>query len=226
MRKSACLTTVAALLLLAACEQELYEKGDGKYSLMRADFAEAHVNADKKVDRVVTDDGDDLPLTTPYAASWIKQADTTYRAVIYYNNVEGKAEPLSISRVSTVTLRRDSAALSKWAPDPVGLETAWVGSNRRYLNLGLVLMTGATEKDATPHSVGMLHGGTTVNADSTRTVSVLFNHRQGDVPEYYSQRVYASMPLQGIDADSLRLTVVTYSGRFTRTYALTDGRDI
>ncbi|MBQ3754174.1 MAG: NigD-like N-terminal domain-containing protein [Prevotella sp.] len=212
-----------SVLLLLSCTQDLYEKGDGKYSYLRADFAEAYVNADKQVNRLVTDDNDELTLTKPYTADWIERADTTYRTAIYYNKLEKGAEALSISRVTTLTLRSDSGALSKWAPDPVGMEAAWIGRNCRYLNMGLVLKVGAADKDATPQSVGMLHGGITINADSTRTINLLFNHRQGDVPEYYSQRFYMSMPLSGLDADSVRLTIVTYDGRFVRTFPLESG---
>lgn len=208
------------ILFLLSCEQDVYEKGDGEFSYMRADFVEAYVNANKQVNRVLTDDDDELTLTQPYAADWIKRPDTTYRAVIYYNKVENGAEALSLAHITTLTLRYDSSAVSNWNPAPIGLETAWIGRNRRYLNLGLVLKTGATDKDATPQTVGMLHGGVTVNADSTRTMQLLFNHHQGDVPEYYSQRAYISLPLQGLVADSVRLTVVTYDGLFVRTFPL------
>lgn len=206
--------------ILLSCEQDVYEKGDGSYSYMRADFVEAYVGADKQVSRVMTDDDDELTLTAPYMAEWIKRPDTTYRAVLYYNKVENGAEPLKLSRITTLTLRRDSSDVEKWNPDPVGIETAWVGRNRRYLNMGLILKIGATDKDATPQIVSMLDGGVTINADSTRTVELLFNHYQGDVPEYYSQRAYISLPLQGIEADSVRLTVVTYDGPFVRTFPL------
>lgn len=209
-----------SFLFLFACEQDVYEKGDGELSYLRADFVEAYVNADKQINRVVTDDDDELTLTMPYTADWIKRPDTTYRAVIYYNKVENGAEPLSIARVTTLTLRYDSTEVSNWNPAPIGMETAWIAHNRRYLNLGLVLKTGATDKDATPQTVGMLCGGITVNADSTRTMQLLFNHHQGDVPEYYSQRAYISLPLQGLAADSVRLTVVTYDGPFVRTFSL------
>ena len=49
---------LVALLLLVSCTQDNYDKGEGEYSLMRADFVEAHVGSDKRVDYVVTDDGD------------------------------------------------------------------------------------------------------------------------------------------------------------------------
>lgn len=220
MRKLLVSIPVVLLMLLAACEQEVYEKGDGEYSYMRADFVEAFVNADMQVSRVVTDNDDELPLTKPYSADWIKRPDTTYRAVLYYNKVENRAEPLSIARITTLTLRNDSNAVSKWNPDPIGMETVWVGHNLRYLNLGLVLKTGAIDKDAKPQSIGMLNGGITVNEDNTRTLQLLFNHHQGDAPEYYSQRAYVSLPLSGIAADSVRLTVVTYNGTVVRTFSI------
>ena len=69
-----------SFLFLLACEQDLYEKGDGELSYLRADFVEAYVNADKQINRVVTDDDDELKLTMPYTADWIKRPDTTYRA--------------------------------------------------------------------------------------------------------------------------------------------------
>lgn len=220
MRKLLVSVPVVLLALFAACEQEVYEKGDGELSYLRADFVEAFVNADKKVSRVLTDNDDELTLTTPYTADWIKRPDTTYRAVLYYKKVENRAEALSLARVTTLTLRNDSSAVSKWNPDPIGMETVWVGHNLRYLNLGLVLKTGATDKDAKPQSIGMLHGGITVNEDSTRTLQLLFNHHQGDAPEYYSQRAYVSLPLSGLTVDSVRLTVVTYNGTVVRTFSI------
>ena len=88
--------------ILLSCEQDVYEKGDGSYSYMRADFVEAYVGADKQVSRVMTDDDDELTLTAPYMAEWIKRPDTTYRAVLYYNKVENGAEPLKLSRITTL----------------------------------------------------------------------------------------------------------------------------
>ena len=82
--------------LLAACEQDVYDKGDSQYSYLRADMVDAKVGGDKKVVTVVTDDGEELPLTAPYSSSWIAKADTTYRAVMYYNLKGSQAEVVSI----------------------------------------------------------------------------------------------------------------------------------
>ena len=49
--------------LLTSCTQDAYEKGEGEYSLMRGDFAEANVNSNREVTSITTDEGETLPLT-------------------------------------------------------------------------------------------------------------------------------------------------------------------
>ena len=51
--------------LLASCENDTYDKGEGAYSNMQADFVEAHANGEKEKDYVITDHGDSLSLVTP-----------------------------------------------------------------------------------------------------------------------------------------------------------------
>ena len=60
-------------LLVTSCTQDTYDKGDGKYSLMRGDFAEAIVNSSKQVTKIVTDDGEELPLTSPFTAKLMSE---------------------------------------------------------------------------------------------------------------------------------------------------------
>ena len=84
--------------LLFSCETDSYEKGQGKYSLMTADMGEVTVNSDKQVTAFTTDDGDSYTLTSPAIVQWVQTADTTYRAIIYYNKVEnGQAEYMGLS---------------------------------------------------------------------------------------------------------------------------------
>ena len=69
MRKS--LYIISSLLfslssfVISSCTKDAYEKGEGEYSLVRGDFAEAVVNSSKQVTKIVTDDGDELFLTSP-----------------------------------------------------------------------------------------------------------------------------------------------------------------
>lgn len=92
------------LLLLFSCETDSYEKGQGKYSLMRADFAELTVNSQQQGVGFVTDEGEQLALANPLTASWITRPDTTYRAIVYYNKVEnGRAEIVSLGRMGVLS---------------------------------------------------------------------------------------------------------------------------
>ena len=58
------LLRLLVIILVASCTQDAYEKGEGAYSLMRGDFAEANVNSNREVTSITTDDGEILPLTT------------------------------------------------------------------------------------------------------------------------------------------------------------------
>ena len=216
------LSLVSCLLL--SCTRDVYEKGDNENSYLRADFVEAFVDNDKLVRRVVTDDDVELKLTASFSADWIQRADTVYRGVMYYNRQDGVAEVRSLLNVGTLTLRRDTTDGKGWKTDPVGLETVWVSTNRKYLNLGLVLKMGAMEKDAAPQSIGMMLSRVDTDEEGVRTGHLQLVHSQGDVPEYYSQRVYVSLPLQGLTVDTLYLTMNTYGGVVRKGFLLSADR--
>ena len=80
MRNLLCLL---ALVAVSACTQDAYEKGEGVYSEMTAQLADAHVNSDKRVDYVDTDEGERLMLSKSASAGFITKADTTYRVSFY-----------------------------------------------------------------------------------------------------------------------------------------------
>lgn len=214
------LSVPIALLSLFACEQEVYEKGDNENSYLRADFVEAFVDNDKLIRKVVTDDDVKLTLTNTFTADWIQRADTVYRAVMYYNQLGDAAEVRVLSHVGTLTLRRDTTDGTKWKTDPLGLETVWISTNRKYLNLGLVLKMGAADEHATPQSVGMMLSRIDTDEKGIRTGHLQLVHSQGDIPEYYSQRVYVSLPLQGLTVDTLYLTMNTYNGVIRKGFLL------
>ena len=50
------------------------------------------------------------------------------------------------------------------------------------------------------------------NADGTKTLHLTFFHDQAGVPEYYSQRIYLSIPLPPTGVDTIWMDVNTYDG--------------
>ena len=136
--------------IISSCTQDAYDKGEGKYSLMRGDFVEAQVDANKQIVSIATDDGDILPLVNPYPAKWVTKGDTIYRCMLYYNKVESEkgqyaAEVVSIGQVPCPTLKRWSEFKQEYRTDPVKFESIWLSKSRKYLNLYMQLKTGVTD---------------------------------------------------------------------------------
>jgi hypothetical protein len=207
-----------AAMLMAACETDSYEKGEGKYSLMQADMAELSVNGQKRAIGFVTDDGDSYQLTNPYAAKWIQTADTTYRTIIYYNKVEsGQAEMKAVSTVVTLW------PIAHWrfkeqSQDPVGFESAWLAKNRRYLNVGLLMKTGRIDDEELPHNVGLAQDTIITHTNGHRTAYYRLLHSQNGIPQYYTNRRYVSILLPQPLPDTITLSLQTFDGTVRRTF--------
>lgn len=205
-----------AMMALASCETDTYEKGEGKYSLTQADFVTAYTAADRAVASVLTDDGTAYTLSQPLTPSWATVPDTAYRAVLYYNKVgEAMAQPVSLSLIPTLIPHPDSLFKEK-KTDPVTLESVWRSKSGRYVNMAIYLKVGQADEPNLTQTVGLMAEDTLVHADQKRTLTLRFYHDQGGVPEYYSQKYYLSIPTDSIQADTLRLIVNTYEGEVSK----------
>lgn len=216
--KAILLTSI--ILLLAACTSESYESGEGKYSGMRADFTEAVTDGTGAIKSFTTDDGDQLTLTRAVKPQWQTKADTTYRALIYYNKVAAeassfKAEPLSVVRVLVPQPRKAAELKDGYKTDPVIMNSAWMSRSGRYLNLDLSIKTGKTDDDKARHTLGLVIESTKTDNNGHTTYTLTLTHDRGGVPEYYSAECYVSIPLYGdelhpVKGDTLVLNVNTY----------------
>lgn len=219
------LVTCHLSLVTLSCTQDSYEKGESEYSLMRADFVEAHANGQKQIDYVITDDGDQFPITKAFTAKWVTTADSTYRCILYYNKVEegvGKytAEPISIGKVPCPKIIPLSELDKEMKTDPVKFESAWLSKTGKYLNLSLYLMTGTTDDEDLSQTLHVIQDTIMTNPDATCTSYLCLYHDQAGVPEYYSAQVYASIMTSQIDADSVKISINTYKGPVTKTFSL------
>lgn len=213
----AALITSLLSLLTSACSTDAYDKGEGGYSLMRAEMAEVHVDGSLKADYLTTDDGERLTIATPYSSSWMKTPDSTYRALAYYSKrAEGIADVQGMSRVGVIVPKR----MKEPKTDPVRFESAWMSRGGRYLNAGIYLLLGSTDDEKAIHTVGCHLDTLRGNADGTTTMQLTFYHDQGGVPEYYSQRTFVSIPLDNAATDSVCLTVNTYDGPVRKTFRI------
>ena len=208
------------LLLLASCESDSYDKGEGELSLATAKFVEAHANGNKQMDYVITDNDERLTVSPQPSVKWMTTPDSLYRALLYYNNVgEGVIEPLSITQVPTLSIYPDWM-IQDIKTDPVTFESIWQSANGKYLNMAFYLKIGEVGKDAELHTISIIQDTIIQNADGTATSFMCLYHDQGDMPEHYSSKCYISIPRDSIKADSVCMGINTYKGVLYKKVAL------
>ena len=135
------------LVTLNSCTQDLYDKGEGEFSQLRADLVNVHVRHDSRVDYVLTDDGDSLRTEPPFTVSWIEKSDTIYRALLYYFLNDGVVEAYSMGPVLVPSVKAANLIKGGIKTDPVHLTSLWRARNGKYLNLRLRVMTGTTDDE-------------------------------------------------------------------------------
>lgn len=216
---------VCAACVVCGCTQDVYEKGEGRYSLMRADFVEAHANGQKEIYQITTDDGEVLSASEPFTANLVTTADSIYRCILYYNKVGGEQgkfvfEPISIGQIPCPKIIPLSELETEMKTDPVKFESAWMSKSGKYINLSLYLMTGSADDEEAKQTLRVVQDEIVMNPDETNTCHLSFYHDQAGVPEYYSTQVYVSILTSAIPADSVRIKIPTYKGIVEKAFAL------
>lgn len=187
----------AALLsiVVVACTSDSYDSGDTPLSYLSAEWADVTTNDAGLVAKAVTDDGQQLTLSPPYAADWLKQtADTTCRALLYHGQVvDGVTDVKALSPVmmASVVDRRAGMTLKL---DPIGGARGWFSANKKYLNLVLTLKVGYQKDAPTQQKMGLVRDSTTTLADGSRCHWLTLVHDQNGVPAFYSQEACVSVP--------------------------------
>ena len=214
-------TALVSLLIVSACEHNFYETGDSELSYLHTDFVEAHTNELSAFASATTDDGVQLTLKPAVKELWATKGDTTYRALLYYNKVENGVT-LSFA-ISPVAVLRPRLALDFPIvyTDPVGFESIWMSKNRKYLNLALTLKTGKTEDKKAIQSLAIVCDSIKQLPSDGRAFYLRLHHNQNGVPEYYSKRIFTSIPLTGFKQnDVIYLNINTYKGKVNKQITL------
>lgn len=225
--RNALLRFLPALLIMwlfAACESDTYDTGDGKYSYMRADFAEVYTDDASRLVKAVTDDDDLLVFDNPVSVSWITTPDSVYRALLYYNSVGHSVRPVMLGNVYVPPVRMADDVKDP-STDPLHLDSSWMSRNGKYINLGITVMAGKDGEDTDKQSIGVACDGMTVGDDGAKEVRLRVLHNQNDVPQYYSVRTYISIPLAEIpysivSGDRIVVNVNTYGGEVSKEFML------
>ena len=214
-------TALVSLLIVSACEHNFYETGDSELSYLHTDFVEAYTNELSAFASATTDDGVQLTLKPAVKELWATKGDTTYRALLYYNKVENGVT--SSFAISPVAVLRPRLALDFPIvyTDPVGFESIWMSKSRKYLNLALTLKTGKTEDKKAIQNLAIVCDSIKHLSFGRRAFYLRLHHHQNGVPEYYSKRIFTSIPLTGFKQnDTIYLNINTYKGKINKQITL------
>ena len=215
------LFAVFTLVGLSSCDTDAYESGDTSLSYLRADFVMAQTGLTKQVVGATNDDGERLLFDKPFECEWTTTADSTYRALLYYKNRTDEA-PQPISLLPVLILEPKPLKVGETdSTDPVTWESAWLSKQQPYLNMSILIKTGVEEGLDAKQVVGIIPHGDEQQADGTTIHHLSFFHQQNGVPEYYTSRVYVSVPTKNYrSGDIIMLTVNTYNGIVERDFKL------
>lgn len=189
-------------------------KGDDNTSgdILYLDMCELHTADKNLVDYAIADDDRRLKFNEPVKLSWTTTVDSMYRAMMYYyeNKETGIVTPQSVGSVP-VYVPKDADQDPDLAKlqDPVTLQTAWRAKNKKYLNLGLSVLTSSNTTKR--HIIGVVCDSTRTTSRGTHYYYRLCHGRNG-VPAEYSSGVYVSIPTRHIsnnDTMTLRVPVAT-----------------
>ncbi len=209
-------------VLIASCTNTAYDTGDSRYSYLRTDFVEAQTNGSAKLVSAVTDENRPLTFTKPLSVGWAVKADSTYRAMLYYNlnantNDSSIVEPLTAQYVYTL-IPVQVTEQTTVPMDPVHFVSAWKSSNGAYLNFCIGVMTGKADSVEAKQTIALALDSV-VEKNGHPTYYLKFSHSQGNVPEYYTTNIYLSIPTKKMTTGSrVRLSLNTYKGWIYREF--------
>lgn len=206
--------------IVASCSVDSYETGDNEYSYMRADFGIAYTNGKAAVEYATNDNDDRIDFEEAATASWITTPDSAYRALIYYNKVGEKAECISLSRVLTL-IPKEAGELSEIHSDPLMFESAWVSSNKSFVNIGFAVKTGQVDGNFLAQEIGICVDSVVTKTGGERHYYMQMTHKQNGSPEYYSSKGFASIQIKSEYRGAiLHLSIPTYNGKTEKILSL------
>ena len=175
--------------ILLSCSDD---KDDGPYPSIVSEMADCPTNSEGTMVKIVLDNDTELPLSNPQTGL---KPNVTYRALAGYTLDDGKAMLYSLK---PATLLRDSTRVA--TTNPTAIVSLW--RTKRYINLHLLPKTQGGEQ-----SWGFITDSIVGNHAYLR-----LHHRQGTDPTSYSTDVYASLPLQLLEANQFTIRINTFSG--------------
>lgn len=207
-------------LTLCGCKHDAYDWDAAQNDFLRGELVDVTCGNEGETVSFVTDNGQTFEPVEKKKYAWMEKGDTVYRAACIYRPDQGKARVTSMGYVCVLWPAPLSKLKGELKTDPLSFESAWLSANRRYLNLGLYIKIGQSEGENPKQLLGAVATDTLTSPTGQTTLCLTLFHDQSNVPQYYSQRSYCSIPIENLHADSLRLSLNSYNGKVERTWAI------
>ncbi|MGM9713778.1 MAG: hypothetical protein ACI3Y5_06635 [Prevotella sp.] len=218
MRKTKLTIIIMLMAMIASCS----DNDSSGVSRLAAEMCDMHTSGRATADYGVTDDDRRLAFTRQLNVSWATTPDSTYRAMLYYENTDNAEDvtPLYAESVLCLTPRTPEEA-KDWSGnnDPLEIATAWYGQNRKYLNIRMDIMSGTPDSETQRHALGLVCD-TVFTSPGGKRFSYRICHSQNGIPEYYTISAYASIPTTSMaEGDTISLVYMSHSGIMRRDMA-------
>lgn len=216
---------------LISCNTENYPEGDDKYSYVTSDLGTITTDEECKMRTFITDSNSSLALTKPIKTDWATTPDSTYRVLIRYEANTEEIKPFSIEPVFTIPFSTKLPQKEFDFDDPIHWESLWLSANAEYINMGITLMVGTDNgKEIGSQRLRVRYTKSSMfhkNGKTHMHHHLRLYHDQCDVPQYYSQSTFVSIPTHDITSagstayfssgDSITITAFTYQGLASRS---------
>ena len=185
------------LISLTSCHDD---NDDSPFPNLMTEMVDCPTDAKGTMTTIVLDDDTRLAVTNEQTDL---KPNVTYRCLAdYVIEDDGRA---TLYGLKSCPILRDSTAIAQC--DPVNVVSLW--RTRRYINLHLLPKT----QDQGLHDWGFI-----TDSIRGRHAYLRLHHRQGNDPTAYSTDLYASLPLDLVEADTITLRIFTFSGTKEQTF--------
>lgn len=206
----------ALVAVVASCSSDDEESS---ISNLTVEICDLKTTAAKSSQSCMLDDDRTLRFQSPLEVSWASKSDSIYRALLYYNKVEGSETVEALSASYVPCLWPVKASDDEWSQyaDPVDLLSAWMSKNGKYINLCVSIQDGV-KKEGQAHKLAAVCDSI-ADGGAAKHYYLRFCHSQNGIPTYYGIETYVSVQTEGVaKGDTLTLSIPTFKGLAIKTF--------
>lgn len=207
---------ISILWGLMACTISPYEEGEGRYSFLQSHLVMAKTAQAGSLVSALTDQDSVLIFTETLPCSWATTPDSTYRALLYYQQKGNNIRAITAERVYVLSPTAQDSVIKT---HPLKLESIWLSPHKQFLNLRVALKSGEQNNANERHTLAIIQTHSTLEADGTTHFQWVLYHDQHQIPQFVSTSVFLSIPTNTMKkGDKVTITIPDYAQTLTKEF--------